>query len=78
MKNLTTKIIQLISHGVITMKFMNVKNIIISITALLTVVSAQVSYNVSGVVTLEDQTLLSSLSQFEIVQGHLNLSEQVG
>ena len=56
MKNLTTNIIQSISHGVITMKFMNVKNIIISITALLTVVSAQVTYNVSGVVELGDQT----------------------
>ena len=38
------------------MKFMNVKNIVISITVLLTVVSAQVTYNVSGVVELEDQT----------------------
>ena len=38
------------------MKFTNVKNIIISITVLLTVVSAQVTYNVSGVVELEDQT----------------------
>lgn len=38
------------------MKFMNVKNIIISITVLLTAVSGQTTYNVSGVVELEDQT----------------------
>jgi hypothetical protein len=38
------------------MKFMNVKNIIISITVLLTAVSGQTTYNVSGVVELGDQT----------------------